>query len=875
MKFNKLGSVLLIGFILFLGSSVQAELDPLPHLSFQADIYGSSALETISYRSDLDFENHGGFGINAPVFISGLRSGDGVMFAVSNSPAAVFSFEILEDTIPKTISVPSSAYPNGEVEALSSTKLHYVWEIEDVNFHVKLHKYAELVEDERLAGGYHVREQFSLENYGSPFTLLNFSEVLHMDDRVSTQDYDCDGLNETLLAINAFSTNGYPIFGKKYEHQPSRYTKISTNNNFATVETTVNGTSGLEFRNIGDKKNISSATYFSSVAKDATLAEQQITADAKTLIGGTHFPDRWAVRTHNTDDRGAVFINGLMVAGSIYSLYPDSGWLNVCGDWNKEKDNFISFASFDLGICCHATYGFGIKRNEEVVWSDQGSTPTDLGITYQRIVKVSKQGAISDYEQSPPPTTLDGNWELTIRANGGFAFALTDKFPVAGSTNNSTQTINITDWLGKQANHIHLNAWSDGNGNHEWYFAISKNGDILWENTKQLENTSRGRSKYIHLIIDEDGNINSFPKLNLPFSYLPRSPRSAFMRYATSVFDHDLPLGFASEDGNNTVTSYLGTANVSSTASAITSYDQHDGYDFSGLHVADGLVRAPADGIVTWKYDSNQFYSCKLDGQPEFSTRSCMATIDHGNGFQSRFVHLKGVGGTDIDPICRVDTTGKEVQAGEPIGQIGNTGCSTGEHIHMEVRLNNVRFDPSGWLGSEEDPWEAHTNGMASLNIWDFSVPSSEQWSERNVDDGITLTSASNTSVTIPAGTFSGLWDFTYLDTPVAEPDNGLFSTGHSFIFEGMPASQLSTNRNIASGSFTISIPYKNTEVSQLHEKTLQIYWWNEESKVWEELPTSVDTTSKTSVTTINRFGLFALFSKGHTNFQYLPVVVR
>ena len=56
---------------------------PVSNLSFQADIYGDSTLETISYIYDLSFHDYGGFGINAHIVRSGLRSGDQIAFAVS------------------------------------------------------------------------------------------------------------------------------------------------------------------------------------------------------------------------------------------------------------------------------------------------------------------------------------------------------------------------------------------------------------------------------------------------------------------------------------------------------------------------------------------------------------------------------------------------------------------------------------------------------------------------------------------------------------------------------------------------------------------------------------------------------------------------
>lgn len=43
-------------------------------------------------------------------------------------------------------------------------------------------------------------------------------------------------------------------------------------------------------------------------------------------------------------------------------------------------------------------------------------------------------------------------------------------------------------------------------------------------------------------------------------------------------------------------------------------------------------------------------------------------------------------------------SSGQKYQAGSPIGEIGNTGTSSGPHLHFEVRINNQRIDPGPYL---------------------------------------------------------------------------------------------------------------------------------------------------------------------------------
>jgi len=63
-----------------------------------------------------------------------------------------------------------------------------------------------------------------------------------------------------------------------------------------------------------------------------------------------------------------------------------------------------------------------------------------------------------------------------------------------------------------------------------------------------------------------------------------------------------------------------------------------------------------------------------------------MIMVDHGNNFQSLYAHLSG-----ISVGC-----GQSVGQGDLIGIIGNTGRSSGSHLHFEIRAI------SSWV----NPWD-------------------------------------------------------------------------------------------------------------------------------------------------------------------------
>jgi murein DD-endopeptidase MepM/ murein hydrolase activator NlpD len=62
--------------------------------------------------------------------------------------------------------------------------------------------------------------------------------------------------------------------------------------------------------------------------------------------------------------------------------------------------------------------------------------------------------------------------------------------------------------------------------------------------------------------------------------------------------------------------------------------------------------------------------------------------IDHGNGYVTLYGHLS---------ILQVHV-GQRVNRGDVIGQMGNTGRSTGTHLHFEIRQGGVLLNPGNFL---------------------------------------------------------------------------------------------------------------------------------------------------------------------------------
>ena len=112
--------------------------------------------------------------------------------------------------------------------------------------------------------------------------------------------------------------------------------------------------------------------------------------------------------------------------------------------------------------------------------------------------------------------------------------------------------------------------------------------------------------------------------------------------------------------------------------SAISQYfgeNGHKGIDLEGLGREGEPVVAAAGGQVVVVVWSDWGYGNHV-------------IIDHGDGLQTVYGHL-----SDISVI-----EGEYVSQGQTVGAIGNTGYSTGPHLHFEVRLWGAVVDPLAYL---------------------------------------------------------------------------------------------------------------------------------------------------------------------------------
>jgi murein DD-endopeptidase MepM/ murein hydrolase activator NlpD len=99
----------------------------------------------------------------------------------------------------------------------------------------------------------------------------------------------------------------------------------------------------------------------------------------------------------------------------------------------------------------------------------------------------------------------------------------------------------------------------------------------------------------------------------------------------------------------------------------------HQGTDLRAAYGRD--VRAAGDGVVTYAGDRGGY--------------GLTVVVDHGDGVETCYAHLSAA---DVK-------AGTRVRAGEVLARSGNSGRSTGAHLHFEVRRDGKAVDPREFDG--------------------------------------------------------------------------------------------------------------------------------------------------------------------------------
>lgn len=174
-----------------------------------------------------------------------------------------------------------------------------------------------------------------------------------------------------------------------------------------------------------------------------------------------------------------------------------------------------------------------------------------------------------------------------------------------------------------------------------------------------------------------------------------------------SYFDHDLPnfsqdglvvtaTGLAAMPAPGHVASDF-PAYWNSSLRQFVYYDGHNGYDYNLWYQP---VYAAAPGTVI-------FAAFEYPTAPDHGYGR-MVMIDHHNGYVTLYGHFSRL----------LVHAGQRVRRGQQIGVSGNTGHSSGPHLHFSVFHNCSPTDAYGWHGTGSDPLQGFQS-ESSTWLWE------------------------------------------------------------------------------------------------------------------------------------------------------------
>jgi len=125
-------------------------------------------------------------------------------------------------------------------------------------------------------------------------------------------------------------------------------------------------------------------------------------------------------------------------------------------------------------------------------------------------------------------------------------------------------------------------------------------------------------------------------------------------------------------------------------------YDGHNAFDYGTGAGTTILAAAPGEVVFAGSVPSG----CDTPLQYVY--------LKHANGYRTSYLHLEGISVRQ----------GEWVEAGDPLGISGNSGCSLGPHLHFVVVHNSKFTDPYGWQPADVPDPLIEYSGESATWLW-------------------------------------------------------------------------------------------------------------------------------------------------------------
>lgn len=331
--------------------------------------------------------------------------------------------------------------------------------------------------------------------------------------------------------------------------------------------------------------------------------------------------------------------------------------------------------------------------------------------------------------------------------------------------------------------------------------------------------------------------------------------RSSMGGRINSFFDHYFPLYPASNDpaipgGQEPAEEPIAKHILLFTGenSPYDNYSGHPALDYSTFvhRQPTTPVFAAADGVITSAgvHDASGALFVRVKH-----------TVPGVGDFQTTYWHLE----PDEYYEAMLPKVGQFITAGTRVGTMGNTGWSTGHHLHFEVRFDrngdgafssSEVVDPYGFIPSVDfsvDPWLQRA-GLDSMYLWIHPLGVTAQANDDGsgqVDTGGTGGAGlddqeeEHTQLCAPPGSLppGGTVQISWSPDPPPTPD--FSGTGHACTLSvldvsGNPVTEFSP-------PIEVTIPFSEDDLAGVDPATLAIYWKRSGTTSWQPLSTTVD----------------------------------
>ncbi len=184
-----------------------------------------------------------------------------------------------------------------------------------------------------------------------------------------------------------------------------------------------------------------------------------------------------------------------------------------------------------------------------------------------------------------------------------------------------------------------------------------KNDDTRYKgDTAVLKEGINGEKSVVYEITKINGNIIHKKEIE---ETVTKEPVTKIVVAGTKLRPKNVPTGTFTRPYSGNISSRFGSRWGRS----------HHGLDYTG-NIGDAIYAADGGEVIFAGWDNSGYGN--------------MVKIKHNDGYETFYAHMNEV---------KVKT-GQKVSQNDIIGTLGNTGRSTGPHLHFEIRKDGVAYDP-------------------------------------------------------------------------------------------------------------------------------------------------------------------------------------